>query len=101
MLFRSCYVTDRVSIDGKPIQYAERQLPNPNYPDSGWKFMAGDETTKYLSDGNNIGVFTLNHMANYDESLLDILDAPVGSVYVRDEQGKFVLREKAEAVQEN
>lgn len=88
----ACYVTDRVSMDGAPIQYAERQLPNPNYPDSGWKFMAGDETTGYLSDGNNIGVFTLNYIANYDEALLSILDAPVGSVYVRNEQGDFVLR---------
>lgn len=88
-----CYVTDRISMDGVPIQYAERQLPNPNYPDSGWKFMAGDETTDYLGNANNIGIFTLNHIANYDETLLPILDAPVGSVYVRNEMGDFVLRE--------
>lgn len=88
-----CFVTDRVSMDGKPIQYAERQLPNPNFPDSGWKFMAGDETNEYLSDGNNIGIFTLNHIANYDEGIVSILDAPVGSVYERNENGDFVLRE--------
>ena len=89
-----CFVTDRISMEGAPIQYAERQPANPKYPDSGWKFMAGDETTSYLADRNNIAVFTLNYMANYDESLLSILDAPVGSVYVRNEQGDFVLREK-------
>lgn len=88
-----CYVTDRISMDGAPIQYAERQLSNPAFPDSGWKFMAGDETNAYLSNGNNIGIFTLNYMANYDKSILPILDAPVGSVFVRNEQGDFVLRE--------
>lgn len=89
-----CFVTDRVSMEGAPIQYAERQLPNPNFPDSGWKFMAGDETNEYLSDINNIGVFTLNHIANYDEGILPILDAPVGSVYERNQNGDFVLKEK-------
>ena len=90
----ACFVTDRVSMDGAKIQYAERQLPNPNFPDSGWKFMAGDESPKYLADGNNIGLFTLNLMANYDEAILPILDAPIGSIYVRNDDGTFVLKEK-------
>ena len=55
--------------------------------------MAGDETVEYLGDANNIGIFTLNHIVNYDETLLPILDAPVGSVYIRNEMGDFVLRE--------
>ncbi|MBQ1689094.1 MAG: DUF2185 domain-containing protein [Lachnospiraceae bacterium] len=90
----ACYVTDRVSMDMQPIQYAEKQLPNPNFPDSGWKFMAGDESVAYLSDRNNIGVFDLNYVANYDKELLKILDAPIGSVYERNANGEFILREK-------
>ncbi|MCI8407984.1 MAG: DUF2185 domain-containing protein [Lachnospiraceae bacterium] len=91
-----CYVTNRVSLDGCQINYMEKQLPNPQYPDSGWKFMAGDETVEYLSDGTNIAVFSLNLIANYDKEILPLIDAPIGSVYVRNEEGKFVLREKKE-----
>ena len=91
-----CYVTNRISLDGCQINYMERQLPNPNYPDSGWKFMAGDETVEYLSDGTNIAIFALNLIANYDKEILPLIDAPIGSVYVRNEEGKFVLREKKE-----
>lgn len=90
----ACFVTNRISLDGCQIKYMEKQLPNPNYPDSGWKFMAGDETVEYLSDTSNVAVFPLNLIANYDKEILPLLDAPVGSVYVRNEEGKFVLREK-------
>lgn len=91
----TCYVTDRVSVDGCPIGYMERQLPNPQHPDSGWKILAGDETAEYLADGSNIGVFPLNLLANYDKDILPVLDAPIGSVYVRNEEGKFILRGNA------
>ena len=91
----ACFVTDRISMDGCKITYMERQLPNPQFPDSGWKFLAGDETTEYLSDGNNIGIFNLNMIANYDKEILPFLDAPIGSVFERNEEGKFVLRGNA------
>lgn len=90
----ACYVTDRVSIDGCPITYMEKQLPNPQFPDSGWKFMTGDETVEYLGNANNIGIFDLNLIANIDKEILPFLDAPIGSVYVKNEEGQFVLREK-------
>lgn len=91
-----CYVTDRISMDKCQIKYMERQLPNPQYPDSGWKFLAGDETMEYMSNPENIGIFPLNLIANWDKDILPFLDAPIGSVYVRNEEGQFELRKKEE-----
>lgn len=91
-----CYVTDRISIDGCEVKYMERQPQNPKYADSGWKFLAGDETGEYLSHGINIGVFDLNTIANYDKSIIPFLDSPVGTVYAKNEDGMWVLRKSAQ-----
>ena len=61
-------------------------------PDSGWRFLAGDEPDEYLNDPVNLGVYSLNTVCNYDPDIIPLLRAPYGTAYYRDETGKFKKR---------
>ena len=87
-----CIATDRITVDGKRVGFCYREKTNGTQPDSGWRFFAGDETDEYLDDPDKSALFCLNTIANYDRSILSILDSPAGTAFFRDpETGEFVL----------
>ncbi|MEM8885185.1 MAG: DUF2185 domain-containing protein [Planctomycetota bacterium] len=78
-----CFATDRILVDGEPVGYMYRE--EPGFPeDSGWRFVAGDETDDYMNDATNLGIYAVNTVANYDRSIIPFLIAPTGSAYARD-----------------
>ncbi len=82
--------TDRIIVDGLPVGYIYREEPVEEEPtDSGWRFMAGDETEEYMSDHEHFGVYPLNVLCNYDPEIMPYLSAPAGSAFYRDEEGLF------------
>jgi hypothetical protein len=46
--------------------------------------MAGDETPEYLDDSKHVAYVSLGAVLRLDDSLFELLDAPVGAAYVRD-----------------
>jgi hypothetical protein len=58
-----------------------------NQLDSGWAFLAGDETDAYMSDASNHAVYDVNTIANYDPEIIPLLDAPIGSAFIRTPSG--------------
>jgi len=83
-----CLATDRIMVDGCKVGYMYRQQP-VNEGDSGWCFFAGDEDDAYTCNPDNVGVFHLNTLCNYDPSIMPLLNAPYGTAYVRGEDGLF------------
>ena len=84
-----CFATNRITIDGAKIGYMYREKPDTSFPDSGWRFFAGDETDEYVSNPDNIKIYSLNTICNYDESIIPFLDSPYGTAYFR-ENGVFI-----------
>ena len=89
-----CFVTDRVSIDQDAICYMVREEPSKDNPDSGWRIFAGDETQEYIDDIEHTQVFALNTVCNYDPEIIPFLDEPIGTVIVRNREGKLEKEEK-------
>ena len=87
---RGCFVSDRISVDGVLPCMIYREEPFKNFPDSGWRFFAGDESKEYSSDRNNSNIFTLNVIGNYDPTVIPLLDAEIGTIYIRKEGGEFI-----------
>ncbi|MDD6254808.1 MAG: DUF2185 domain-containing protein [Eubacteriales bacterium] len=87
---KGSFVSDRVSVDGVLPCMIYREKPFKNFPDSGWRFFAGDESKEYSSDRDNSNIFTLNVVANFDPTIVPLLDAEVGTVYIRKEGGEFI-----------
>ena len=67
-----CIATDRITVDRKKIGYMYRESPDYEH-DSGWVFMAGDETDDYMNNPENAGVYQLNTVANYDPAIIPYL----------------------------
>ncbi|MGZ9586431.1 DUF2185 domain-containing protein [Paenibacillus marinisediminis] len=90
-----CIATDRITVDGCKVGFMYREEPYQNgNPDSGWRFMAGDEDQDYMDNSENSAVYQVNTICNYDSDIIPYLDAPPGTAFIRDENGKFVLDEE-------
>lgn len=86
----ACRASDRIIEDGCRVGYMYRERPNiPGIPDSGWRFVAGDENQDYMANPDNMGTYSLNTVCNYDPDIVPLLDSPYGTAYYRDGDGQF------------
>lgn len=84
-----CFVTDRISVDGRKVGWCYREKPEKDFPDSGWRFFSGDESEEYIADISHTEICDLNSLCNYDPDVIPLLSAPYGSAFVRGEDGAF------------
>lgn len=92
-----CIVDSCVVNDGVPVYYLYREEPDPTdpddeYPDSGWRIrgdyrgLTDEEVELWGADYIAIGT-----VLNEDDSWLHLIDAPIGSAFIRDEEtGTFI-----------
>jgi len=85
----SCLASDHITVDGRPVGFMYREEPDTEF-DSGWRFLSGLETDAYVNDLANVGLYDVNTIANYDRAIIPLLDAPAGSAFERDDDGRFV-----------
>jgi hypothetical protein len=78
----ACFATDMITCNGKLVGFMYRDAPD-GPEDSGWRFMAGLEDQDYMDDPANHDVYDVNTIANYDPSIVPLLDEPEGSVFER------------------
>jgi len=52
--------------------------------DSGWRFLAGDESDEYLNNPDHLGLFDVNTIANYDRAIIEHLQAAFGTAFLRE-----------------
>lgn len=76
-------------VHGQKVAYMYREEPHNEY-DSGWCFFAADDDDEYVNNPDNLGVYALNTLCNYDPDIMPLLTAPYGSAFGRDENGQFV-----------
>ena len=86
---RNCFATNRIIVEGEKIGFMYRDIPKEGRDDSGWRFIAGDESSEYMADEQNFGLYDLNLLCNYDPAIIPFLYAEYGKAYYRDEQGIF------------
>jgi hypothetical protein len=75
-------VSARIAVDGLPVGLMYREEPQSE-GDSGWSFLAGDESDEYLDDPENAGDFDLNQVANHDPAIVPYLDEPTETTLER------------------
>ena len=86
----ACIATDMITVEGCKIAFMYRVPPNDDI-DSGWRFMSGYESQEYLDAPDNLAVYDVNTIANYDTDIVPFLDAPFGSAFERENgTGDFV-----------
>ena len=81
--YGACFATDMITVHGHRVGFMYKEEPD-NDVDSGWRFLAGTESQQYLDDPNNTGIYEVNTIANYDPSIVPLLDSPVGAAFAID-----------------
>jgi hypothetical protein len=85
-----CFATDHITVDGHRVGYMYRERAEGN-SDSGWRFFSGLESDDYANDPENLAIYDVNTIANYDPEIIPLLDAPPGSAFARAKgTGEFV-----------
>ena len=87
--YGGCIATDMILVDGKSVSYMVRDEPVDPH-DSGWCFMAGDESQDYMDEPNHHGIYDVNTIANYCPDIIELLDTPAPCAFERNPQGKLV-----------
>ena len=86
-----CFVSNKITKDGFKVGYMYRDEPNPNMPDSGWKFMAGNEDDNYMHDTSNFNILSINTICNYDKDIIPYIYSNIGSKYIRINDSNFEI----------
>jgi len=86
-----CIVSNRITIDGAMVGYMYRE-EGDGENDSGWRFLAGDETEEYVEDSANGKIFDVNIIAHHDKAIIPFLNYPYDSELERIE-GKETFQE--------
>lgn len=87
--YGSCISTDMITVQGKKVGYMYRDDPD-NDIDSGWRFMSGKESQKYMDNPKNMAIYDINTIANYSPDIVELLDAPFHSAFERNSSGELV-----------
>lgn len=83
-----CMATDKITVDGEPVRYMYREEPDFEF-DSGWRFFSGTESQEYVDDSNNMMIYDINTIANYDAAIIPYLQMPKGTELFRHEDQIF------------
>ncbi len=86
-----CLASNKITKDGWKVGYMYREEPDEGVPDSGWRFMKGDESEEYNNDSNNVNVFDLNTICNYDPDIIKYLEYPIGTALIRISRNEFEI----------
>lgn len=84
-----CFVSDMITKEGYKVGYMYREIPDDSVPDSGWRFLAGNEDEKYTDNPDNLHIFAINTVCNYDPDIIPYLSAEYGNAFIRTSNDSF------------
>lgn len=93
-----CFASNKITKEGWKVGYMYREKPDNGRPDSGWRFMKGDETDEYTSDSTNLNIFAINTICNYDPDIIPYLNLPIGTALIRISEHEFEIDKGDKAI---
>ncbi|GAB3930363.1 DUF2185 domain-containing protein [Mucilaginibacter myungsuensis] len=76
-----CFATDKITVNGEQVGYMYREEPEDDERSwhSGWFFNSGTEDQEYIDNPDNIMIYDVNTIANYDSVIIPYLQLPYGT----------------------
>ena len=79
----SCIASDLITVEGSRVGFMYREEPD-NRIDSGWRFFAGTESQEFVDNAENLSLYDVNTIANYDRYIIPLLDSPFGCAFEKE-----------------
>lgn len=73
-----CIVSDQVCVNGKPLGMMVKSEPVSEL-DSGWQFLSGQESEKYVANSHTASIFSVKDMIVFNPELAEYVNDPVGT----------------------
>ena len=86
-----CFVSDKVRKEGYKVGHMYREEPMKQIPDSGWRFLAGNEDDEYMNNPNAHHIVHVLTVSELDPDVIPYLESKVGSSYIRIDDDNFEL----------
>ena len=84
-----CIVSKQIE-EGRAIGYMYRdEDTSDKWPDTGWRFFAGDETDEYVNNPGHASIWSLNTVCNLYPDILGYVEAGGGSAFGRNSKGQW------------
>ena len=83
-----CFASNKITKEGYKVGYMYRETGDNN-ADSGWRFLAGDESDEYVNNPENMNIFSLNTICNYDPDIIPYLKSEENTSYIRVDDKTF------------
>lgn len=93
-----CFASDKITKEGFKVGYMYREQPDEGKPDSGWRFLAGNEDDEYINNPDNLHLFAINTICNYDKDIIPYLKSQIGSTYIRTCSDKFEFDDGSKSI---
>ena len=93
-----CMASDKITKEGFKVGYMYREQPSEGKPDSGWRFMAGNEDEEYMENPDNFNIFAINTICNYDSDIIPYLQSEIETSYIRVDDKKFEKDDKTKTI---
>ena len=93
-----CFASDKITKEGFKVGYMYREQPDEGSPDSGWRFLAGNEDDDYINNPDHLHLFAINTICNYDEDIIPYLKSQIGCAYIRTDRDKFELDDGSKSI---
>ena len=93
-----CIASDKITKEVFKVGYMYREQPTTDNPDSGWRFMAGNEDDEYMNNPDNHHVFAINTICNYDKDIIPYVTSKVGSAYIRISNTEFEVDNRTKPI---
>lgn len=90
LLNSMAYVSKKILEEGWKVGYMCRD-EGVNENDSGWQFMAGNETDEYVADYKNIELLRIHEICQLDPDIFNYIDNPIGTKFIRISSSEFEL----------
>jgi hypothetical protein len=89
----SGFASDKITVEGLLVGYMYREEPGFD-ADSGWRFFSGTEDQDYVDNPDNLMIYDVNTIANYDPAIIPYLHLEIGTELERNSNNLFKLIKK-------
>ncbi len=93
LLNQTAYLSKKILQEGWKVGYMRRDKPI-NENDSGWSFLAGNESDEYYNDYKNIALVSVHEVYQLDSDIWNYIDNPVGTELIKISSNEFEIDKK-------